>query len=597
MPELIRTSGNVEKHSIKMSPRVLRDLAMIYSKPLDALRELIQNAVDANARKINIRLLDNGSTMVFEHDGAPIEGEDFEAFLTAGTNRKEKLSEAGKKQIGFFGIGRFSVFMIAKEAEIHTGSHKLIWRESEMETIYREPLPQYFKGVRWILRLRESISPADIKSYLYRSYFGSVPIYINGERAEIGTDYLGDLIARGEGSPYRAVYVHKIPFRRDSTMIVRDIFQIDENSDLPGVVIFTNDPRIKLSAQRTIIYDREYKEWIKETYISILKAIYEKYRTVTEIDRAIGISSINRCVYMLSYFYGLFNEMELFKYAIFKDEKLEPIPGSKILSQTNVKWLYLHEKAGMKMSDSGIRKLWSQGYRVFYVPASLSSVYNDEVLKNMGFESAEKKAIDVDTKAVAMDVDVVRKISSVFDEIYSVAKELKDIDRGISTSPSRSTSSSSSSNDQRIAVSKITITLSDNASFEFEDAFDLPKNVDPVRFKIEYVNSPSGFQSSNVVFVDVSDRSIMAFASRRHWKIFVNVANERVAKMIEDTKRLKNPAKITLRWCPLIAHEMVHLVFGIDHDHPMFMDLEEEIIERTIERALKNIDRGSRLET
>jgi len=187
-----------------------------------------------------------------------------------------------------------------------------------------------------------------------------------------------------------------------------------------------------------------------------------------------------------------------------------------------------------------------------------------------------------------MDIDVVRKISSVFDEIYSVAKEL-DIDIGTSTSPSRSTSSSSSPNEL-----KLTITVSKDASFEFEGAFDLPKNVDPVRFKIEYVNSPSGFQSSNVVFVNVSDRTLMAFASRKHQKIFVNVANERVAKMIEDTKRLKNPAKITLRWCPLIAHEMVHLIFGIDHDHPKFLDLEEEIIEKTIERALKDIDRRSR---
>jgi len=33
------------------------------------------------------------------------------------------------------------------EVEIHTGSHKLVWRENEIETIYREPLPQYFKGV------------------------------------------------------------------------------------------------------------------------------------------------------------------------------------------------------------------------------------------------------------------------------------------------------------------------------------------------------------------------------------------------------------------------------------------------------------------
>ena len=133
-------------------------------------------------------------------------------------------------------------------------------------------------------------------------------------------------------------------------------------------------------------------------------------------------------------------------------------------------------------------------------------------------------------------------------------------------------------------------------SFEFEDAFDLPKVVDPVRFRIEYVDSPSGFLGSNVVFVRVSDGSIRAFASRRHWKIFVNVANEKVARMIDETRRLKNPAKITLLWCTLIAHEMVHLVFGIDHDHPMFRDLEEEIIERTIERALKNIDRR-RLET
>ena len=239
--------------------------------------------------------------------------------------------------------------MIADEVEIQTGSNRLIWRENEIETIYREPLLQYLKGVRWIMRLKKSISPAEIRSYLCYCYFGSVPIYIDGERAEIGIHYLGDLIARGEGSPYRSVYIHKIPFHRESTIIVRDIFQINENRDLPGIVIFTDDPRIKLSAQRTIIHDKEYKEWIKETYISILNAIYEKYRTVDEIDRVIGISSINKCIYMLIYAYCLFNGRELFKYAIFKDEMLKPIPGSKIISQSNVKWLYLHEKAGMKI--------------------------------------------------------------------------------------------------------------------------------------------------------------------------------------------------------------------------------------------------------
>ncbi|MEM2671833.1 MAG: hypothetical protein QXI64_10275 [Sulfolobales archaeon] len=50
--------------------------------------------------------------------------------------------------------------------------------------------------------------------------------------------------------------------------------------------------------------------------------------------------------------------------------------------------------------------------------------------------------------------------------------------------------------------------------------------MDPVRFKIEYVDSPSGFLSSKVVFVSVNDRSIRAFASRRHKKIFVNVTTD-----------------------------------------------------------------------
>jgi len=591
MPELVRSSGDAEKLHVRMSPRVLKDLATLYSEPLEAIRELIQNAVDAGATRINMRLMDNGSKLVFEHDGAPIEGEDLEAFLTAGTNRKEKLSEAGKKQIGFFGIGRFSVFMIADEVEIHTGSHKLVWRENEIETIYREPLPQYFKGVRWILRLKESMVHGRVKDYLAWNYFGSVPIYIDGVKAETGIDLLTNLIAEGRGSPYRAVYTYKVLPWRDSTIIVKDIFPVDRTSDFPGIVIITEDPRIKLNAHRSVIHDNEYKEWFRETFTSILKAIYEKYRTVDDIDRVIRISNMNNCIYKLIYLHD-FDAKELFKYAIFRDERLRPIPGSMIISQDKARWLYLYEGQGVKISDSGIRKLWSQGYRVFYIPERLSTVYTKEVLKEMGFESAEEKVIEVGAKAVAMDIDVVKKVSSVFDEIYSVAKEfVKDMDSGATISPSRSTSTSSSSNEQ-----KAKIVVSNEVSFEFEDAFDLPKVVDPVRFKIEYVDSPSGFLGSNVVFVRVSDRSIRAFASRRHRKIFVNVANEKVARMIDETRRLKNPAKITLLWCTLMAHEMVHLVFGIDHDHPMFRDLEEEIIERTIERAVKDIDRR-RVET
>jgi hypothetical protein len=591
MSEHIRSSVDAEKLSIKMSPRVLKDLAMLYSDPLDALRELIQNAVDAGATKIKIRLLDKGFTLVFEHNGAPIEGEDFEAFLTAGTDRKEKLSEAGKKQIGFFGIGRFSVFMIAKEAEIHTGSHKLVWRESEMETIYREPLSQYFKGVRWILRLKESVDSDIIEYYLLQRYFGSVPIYINGVKAETGIDFLNDLIVEGGRSPYRAVYTHKIDLALNPTLIIKDIFLVAKENDLPGIAIITDDPRIKLNAQRTIIYDKEYKEWVKETYLSILKAIYEKYRTVNEIDKVIGISNINHCIHVLVYIYNLLDAKKLFKYAVFKDEMSRPISGFEILSQNNVRWLYLYEGQGIKLSDSGIRKLESQGYRVFYIPEKLSIVYDRYVLKEMGFESAKEKVIEVDTKAVAMDADVIKKLSSVFNEIYYVAKEfMENMDTRITTLPFISTSPSSNKR-------RVRITVSDSVLFDFGDVFDLPKVVDPVRFRIEYVNSPSGFLGSNVVFVRVSDGSIRAFASRHHQKIFVNIANERVARMIEETRMLKNPARITLLWCPLIAHEMVHLVFGIDHDHPMFMDLEEEIIERTIERALKDIDGRSRLET
>ena len=77
------------------------------------LFELIQNALDAGARSVSLRLTEDGDALIFLHDGdRPLDEKAVEALS------KVFRSTKGASSTGFMGIGFKSVFQRFREARI-----------------------------------------------------------------------------------------------------------------------------------------------------------------------------------------------------------------------------------------------------------------------------------------------------------------------------------------------------------------------------------------------------------------------------------------------------------------------------------------------
>ena len=92
---------------------VLRALDLTFPNPWTYLFELAQNALDAKANAISLRCTDDGSTLIFQHNGStPIAEKDVEGLS------KVFRSTKGAASVGFMGIGFKSVFRCYGEARI-----------------------------------------------------------------------------------------------------------------------------------------------------------------------------------------------------------------------------------------------------------------------------------------------------------------------------------------------------------------------------------------------------------------------------------------------------------------------------------------------
>ncbi len=92
---------------------VLRALELTFEHRWVYIFELIQNALDASARSIALRISDDGDAMIFQHDGErSLDERDVEALSRVFRSTK------GASSVGFMGIGFKSVFMRFQEARI-----------------------------------------------------------------------------------------------------------------------------------------------------------------------------------------------------------------------------------------------------------------------------------------------------------------------------------------------------------------------------------------------------------------------------------------------------------------------------------------------
>ena len=92
---------------------VLRAFELTFEHPWIYVFELVQNALDADARTIAFRLSEDGDALIFQHDGnAPLEKQE-----VIGLSKIFR-STKGAASVGFMGIGFKSVFGRFREARI-----------------------------------------------------------------------------------------------------------------------------------------------------------------------------------------------------------------------------------------------------------------------------------------------------------------------------------------------------------------------------------------------------------------------------------------------------------------------------------------------
>ncbi len=92
---------------------LLRAFELTFDHPWLYLFELVQNALDAGAHSIALRLIESGDALTFQHDGnRSLEEKDVEGLS------KVFRSTKGASSVGFMGIGFKSVFVRFREARI-----------------------------------------------------------------------------------------------------------------------------------------------------------------------------------------------------------------------------------------------------------------------------------------------------------------------------------------------------------------------------------------------------------------------------------------------------------------------------------------------
>jgi hypothetical protein len=115
---------NIWPKHITVDRRIVNVLSQsTYDNFPRALKELITNSYDADAKHANIKIDLNNETITIEDDGKGMSESDFEFYLRiAGQTRSKEnnTTTLGRKVIGQFGIGFLSIFPFFKSYSIET---------------------------------------------------------------------------------------------------------------------------------------------------------------------------------------------------------------------------------------------------------------------------------------------------------------------------------------------------------------------------------------------------------------------------------------------------------------------------------------------
>lgn len=115
------------KLEMTISLNALEHLGMnLYSNVPSVLSEIVANAWDADAEKVEINLDKNSGSIMIDDDGIGMSRDEVvDRFLNVGFKRRTQLGPTtpkGRSPMGRKGIGKLSAFSVARFVEVYTGS-------------------------------------------------------------------------------------------------------------------------------------------------------------------------------------------------------------------------------------------------------------------------------------------------------------------------------------------------------------------------------------------------------------------------------------------------------------------------------------------
>lgn len=211
---------SAKKHEFQAEVQQVLDIVInsLYTDKEVFIRELVSNASDALEKlrhlqlteediydedlplEININTNEEENTITIEDHGIGMSADELvenlgtiahsgsKAFLSA----VKEAGESSDSLIGQFGVGFYSVFMVAKSVEVYTHSWKkagksLLWKSEGSGTYEIETVKGERRGTKIVVRLKDEdkeFSNADrVKEVLtHYSSFVQFPIKLNGEQ-------------------------------------------------------------------------------------------------------------------------------------------------------------------------------------------------------------------------------------------------------------------------------------------------------------------------------------------------------------------------------------------------------------------------------
>ncbi len=281
-------SGSKEVE-LKITERGLYEEGVrIYKDPLSAVREILQNALDAGATKLEIKVSNEG--LIFRDDGKGMSRDFIEKdFSQIGAKFKDDHSG----QRGRYGFGRLSYWsLIAKENEDGSISYRgSITIQTRNTIIEWERIDKYRvkEGKEWIEGTKIEIQGAKVdiaalKNYLENILVGdaNLEISINGTKIDAHAHPISVFVDQNYFW-YEAGYgalKYEMGFSRSNTLIIAEngirIKSIKLPFKMGGYINFTPPPGVTvttMSREETTLSDYDIYSAYKDSFIKFLNSL------------------------------------------------------------------------------------------------------------------------------------------------------------------------------------------------------------------------------------------------------------------------------------------------------------------------------------